>query len=77
MGPETVVGEVYALTEIAGGQTVQRFDLNLQVIPPSGGACDRATSTVGSCCYFAPPLRPGTQPAGPIGLWAFKLSIPV
>jgi hypothetical protein len=63
-GPEAVVGELYALTVVTNGQTSQSFDLNFQVMPPPADACDRATSTVGSCCYFAPVRRPPTQPPG-------------
>jgi hypothetical protein len=63
-GPATIVGVVSALTELANGQTSQRFDLNLQVMPPPPNGCATATSTVGSCCYFAPTPRPPTQVFG-------------
>ena len=64
-GPDTIIGQVIALTESTGDSTLQRFDLDLQAIStPLLRTCDGATSKIGSCCYFGPVQRPPTQQSG-------------
>jgi len=63
-GPQTVIGQLIALTENSNDHLSQRFDMDFRVQPPPGAMCDSASASAGSCCYFAPTPRPPTQPPG-------------
>jgi hypothetical protein len=52
---DAIVGRVYATTATAASD---RFDVELQPVPAVNEFCAGATTTVGSCCYFAPTPPP-------------------
>ncbi|HSQ64660.1 MAG TPA: hypothetical protein VLM85_15660 [Polyangiaceae bacterium] len=64
VGLGDIVGQVIVITAAENGFASDRFDVDLQPFQPDDAPCAGATTTVGSCCYFAPGPPPPLQPQG-------------